>query len=616
VRGPQGIPGVEGPVGSPGPAGAGVCLRGTVPTAADLPTACVRTCDAWITADTGDMWVWNGQQWVNVGHIQGPPGPPGMTGAEGPRGSQGNEGPLGPIGPQGPRGPEGMIGPEGPQGPQGQAGTGINIRGEVPSAADLPPGPHEQGDAYITTDTGHLWVWSGTHWVDAGNIQGPAGPAGPPGPQGPPGTAGATGPTGPPGPQGNEGPPGQAADLSNIIAGPGVTVTPGPGTDQITIGSQVYFWQQDVNAGGRSILNVNNTNTHCVIFTGTNGPMYMCLDNFGNIQISDRTQTGRMWIAQNGKIAIGDQPATASPDHEIHIVGNKSGQAVEMFLDNQASLGYAGMEMVCGGTSAGIHAFQGGPGGPQETGLRILASQGNIECWTSDESGVDKLRLFVGGKAWHGRVGVGQGGPLFPLDIAGDVNSTGCYRINGAAFACGDGATGVNLSNITTINGAAPAAQTPWLSNIDANGYSLSNIPAIYGQPGVGLQLNAPLVFFSTAAVGVNNFSPAYPLDVSGDVNSSGCYRIGGVAVACSDGASGISLSNITTINGAAPGGNPAPPNQSVQWNNNGAFGGSGNLIWDNANTQLIVGASASAAAVRIGNPTQASMMYLLAITE
>lgn len=62
-------------------------------------------------------------------------------------------------------------------GAPGPPGTSFNILGQVPSVANLPPDA-AQGDGYIVADTGHLWVWSGTAWVDAGPIQGPAGPAG------------------------------------------------------------------------------------------------------------------------------------------------------------------------------------------------------------------------------------------------------------------------------------------------------------------------------------------------------------------------------------------------------------------------------------------------------
>src|SRR6185295_11483250 len=70
------------------------------------------------------------------------------------------------------RGPQG---PAGPAGPPGTDGTSVAIKGSVDTPADLPPTGNAEGDGYISNDTGHLWVWDGTKWVDAGLIQGPEG---------------------------------------------------------------------------------------------------------------------------------------------------------------------------------------------------------------------------------------------------------------------------------------------------------------------------------------------------------------------------------------------------------------------------------------------------------
>lgn len=64
---------------------------------------------------------------------------------------------------------------EGPAGPQG---TGINILGSFETQGELPPSG-EVGDAYLVQ--GDLFVWGGSEWVNAGNIQGPAGAPGAPG---------------------------------------------------------------------------------------------------------------------------------------------------------------------------------------------------------------------------------------------------------------------------------------------------------------------------------------------------------------------------------------------------------------------------------------------------
>ena len=150
----------------------------------------------------------------------------------------------------GPPGPMGPTGPPGPAGPQGPPGTSVNIKGTVPTYSSLPT-TASPNDGYITADTGHLWVWSGTTWTDCGKVQGPQGPpgptgvtgpagptgatgatgatglAGPTGPTGPPGVSGAAGPTGPQGPQGNQGPTG-ATGATGATGPTGATGLQGP----------------------------------------------------------------------------------------------------------------------------------------------------------------------------------------------------------------------------------------------------------------------------------------------------------------------------------------------------------------------------------------------------
>jgi hypothetical protein len=191
-----GVEGPPGPTGPQGPPGTGLQIMGSVPTSDDLPTSGMNPGDIWVADDTGIGWSWDGTQWISIGQIVGPPGPPGTTGPPGP------PGPASTV--PGPPGPPGAPGAEGPPGP------GIRFQGTVPEFASLPSTANE-GDMFITTDTGHGWVWDGTQWVDAGLVsagppgpegaQGPPGPpgsVGPPGIQGDPGEAGPTGPTGPP----------------------------------------------------------------------------------------------------------------------------------------------------------------------------------------------------------------------------------------------------------------------------------------------------------------------------------------------------------------------------------------------------------------------------------
>lgn len=133
--------------------------------------------------------------------IQGPKGEPGVQGAAGERGLPGLPGERGPQGEPGLQGPPGAAGRDGAEGPPG---LGLNLKGTVADAAALPAAA-ALNDGWITDDTGHVHIWTGTGWVDAGLLRGPQGPPGPAGAAGVAGPAGAAGPAGLAGPAGPAG---------------------------------------------------------------------------------------------------------------------------------------------------------------------------------------------------------------------------------------------------------------------------------------------------------------------------------------------------------------------------------------------------------------------------
>jgi hypothetical protein len=97
-------------------------------------------------------------------------------------GSAGFTGSFGFTGSQGEQGYTGSSGLDGYTGSKGNDGTSVKIVGVVATANDLPdPYGGDIGDGYIVTDTGNLWTWSGSAWIEAGRVLGYTGSQGPAG---------------------------------------------------------------------------------------------------------------------------------------------------------------------------------------------------------------------------------------------------------------------------------------------------------------------------------------------------------------------------------------------------------------------------------------------------
>ena len=77
-RGEQGPPGAPGPAGNDGQQGPpGMHVVGAVESASSLPST-ANPGDLWVARDTGHGYVWNGDDWVDIGTSRGPAGKPGQ----------------------------------------------------------------------------------------------------------------------------------------------------------------------------------------------------------------------------------------------------------------------------------------------------------------------------------------------------------------------------------------------------------------------------------------------------------------------------------------------------------------------------------------------------------
>lgn len=394
----QGDPGPQGPVGPEGPQGSQGDPGPQGPPGAEGPA---------------------GQP-----GSQGPQGTQGSTGSTGAQGSQGPQGPAGMQGPQGPKGDTGATGTEGPEGPEGPPGTSIEIKGSVPTAADL-PATGSDGDAWIAADTGHLWVWASGGWLDAGQIQGPPGATGATGPQGPQGPAGADGATGPQGPRGMQGMQGAQGD-------PGATGPEGPAGATGGVGS-----------------------------TGPQGPQG---------DPGPQGSTG----AQGSQGATGPQgPPLAVQDE---------GAA----LAQRASLDFTGAGVTATDDSANNRTVVTIPGSAVAS---VFSRSGAVVAAPGDytaaqvTNAVDQTQSYAN-PSWLSSLAWAKvtGAPAVFVD---PTTTKGDIMVRGASAPATRLAVGANnfvlTADSTQATGvkwaaAAGGAQTPWTSNINGGGFTLTNV--------------------------------------------------------------------------------------------------------------------------------------------
>ena len=380
----------------------------------------------------------------------------------------GAPGPEGPQGPPGPQGAPGLPGPPGATGPAGPPGTGVDIKGSVPTEADLPPSGNDVGDAYIVEDTGHLFVWDGSQWVDAGNIQGP---------------------------------PGEPADLSNILGGTCVAIT-SPAAGQVAVNAQVPCiqtpWLQNVNAASYWLTDCARVNfrTDDSIYIRRGGAsqlqvnadqgMYLA-SNAGEIDILTSTLFNSIQVLPGGNVGIGtgvNRPAPAFPldvmgsDYVARIFnpsgsfcglvidnnGNPGGESIVSFrtggkecavieydTDEDALIFWTGARdaaesTLCCSTNSFVGVMTTSPACELDVlgsgrimgdtvpsfgaGLEIGYSPGNGYIICFDRSAVQTQRFDLVGNPLilnntGGNVGIGTANPGMPLDVNGVIRSTG-----------------------------------------------------------------------------------------------------------------------------------------------------------------------------------------------
>jgi len=158
-------------------------------------------------------------------------------------------------------------------------------------------------------------------------------------------------------------------------------------------------------------------------------------------------------------------------------------------------------------------------------------------------------------KGSTGYIGFGTMSPSYFIDSSGDINiaSGKVYRINGTQLALanlGDTFTGTGngvkatqptlttpiIASVKDVNGNVWIQSSPTASAVDylqvTNAAAGNPALLVLGPAGSDSNINLELLPKGTGKVGILNASPGYALDVTGDMNISGTYRVNGAALA------------------------------------------------------------------------------------
>ena len=183
IRGPQGLKGEKGQDGAQGRDGRDGrdgkdVLNGKINPEANQG----KDGDKYVNTETGDVYVKNNGNWDKEGNIKGPKGDKGEQGLQGRDGREGIQGPAGRDGRDGRDGKDFLNGKVNPEANQGK-----------------------DGDKYVNTETGDVYVKNNGNWENEGNIKGPKGDKGETGARGEKGETGARGEKGETGARGEKG---------------------------------------------------------------------------------------------------------------------------------------------------------------------------------------------------------------------------------------------------------------------------------------------------------------------------------------------------------------------------------------------------------------------------
>jgi hypothetical protein len=388
----------------------------------------------------------------------------------------------------------------------------------------------------------------------------------------------------------------------------GNILTTGASSQWITSGSNIYYNTGSVGIGTSSPLNkftvvgvssfqLSEVNDIRLIINPTTSGInisstYNLNGSYQALSFST-SDIERLRILTNGNVGIG----TNSPSEKLHIVGNfRLGSGLSERIISDSS--YIEMYNVGTGDMTFFNGYVTGA-------IRFITSN------------TQRISILSGGN-----VGIGVSSPAYKLDVSGDVNISGTFRVNGTPIGTGGGGisgsgttnyiskwsagTALTNSNLYEAGGKLSYATTTPFYQLDwkiknnvqigfgfGTVFSADDSAGLVAHGGGGISNTIPIGFAASIYLFYVGFTEAMRIDtsrnllinttggvtgggalqVNGDVNVTGTFRVNGVQYSTGGGggiSGGGTADFIPKFTGSASIGNSA--------------------MWDNGNFSINLG--------------------------
>jgi hypothetical protein len=279
---------------------------------------------------------------------------------------------------------------------------------------------------------------------------------------------------------------GDADQLQAGAAGANIAASSASPNPMILIKSKndVYAKLQAIDAGP-VYVGAQSAHPMCLI---TNNSSRLVVDATGSVQINQQdgytysvlnmagagggyvqSLAGPLYLRTESAFAI--NLATGGSGLNRMVIG-PAGQVTINAPDSGVALTVAGQisatstisPVIACGTNAAPVKIATWSGSGAAYGIGVAASQLTFGAAIDPNVGVPQMVLTT-----SAQLGIGKTAPAYSVDVSGDVNVTGTFRVNG-----------------TPIGTTGSTAQTPWLQNINAAGFSLTGASSVTTSIGAG----------------------------------------------------------------------------------------------------------------------------------